>query len=77
MLTYYEKTARHLINKNEKSFKTIANILRVDVKRILNDEKIDLREFIFPIKSLAMIADSVSSGNISVTASKEIFNQHT
>lgn len=71
---YFENAASNLINKNEKSFKIIANILRVDVKRILNEKKIDISEFPISFKIISMLADSTSAGNISATASKEIFN---
>ncbi len=72
---YFEKIAGHLITKNEKSNRLVANILRVDVKRILNEKKIDLDEFHLSDKVIAILADSASAGNISVTASKEIFSQ--
>ena len=72
---YFEKISGYLINKNEKAFRSVANILRVDVKRILNDKKIELNEFPLSERMIAMLADSVSAGNISVTASKEIFSQ--
>ena len=72
---YFEKISGYLINKNEKTYRSVANILRVDVKRILNDRKIELNEFSLSGKVIAMLADSVSAGNISVTASKEIFSQ--
>lgn len=72
---YFERTASKVINKNERAFRIIANILRVDVKRILNEKKIDIADFPVSEKLIAMLADSVSADNISVTASKEIFNQ--
>lgn len=72
---YFEMISGYLINKNEKTYRSVANILRVDVKRILNDKKIELNEFPLSEKMIAMLADSVSAGNISVTASKEIFSQ--
>lgn len=72
---YFEKISGYLINKNEKTYRSVANILRVDVKRILNDKKIELNELSLSGKVIAMLADSVSAGNISVTASKEIFSQ--
>ena len=71
---FFESIARQLINKSGKSFRAVANILRVDVKRILNEKKISLEEFHVSNLIIAMIADSVSAGNISATASKEIFN---
>ncbi len=72
---YFESVTGHLINKNEKSFRITANILRVDVKRILNEKKINIADFHLPSKIISMLADSVSAGNISMTASKEIFNR--
>ncbi|MEO8666494.1 MAG: Asp-tRNA(Asn)/Glu-tRNA(Gln) amidotransferase subunit GatB [Ignavibacteria bacterium] len=71
---YFEDVTSNLINKNERSYRTIANILRVDVKRVLNEKKIEIRDFQLPAKTTAMLADSASAGNISTTASKEIFN---
>lgn len=72
---YFENVLSNLINKNEKTFKIVSNILRVDVKRMMNEKKIDIGEFNLSEKVIAMLADSVSSGNISVSASKEIFNE--
>ncbi|HMS33360.1 MAG TPA: Asp-tRNA(Asn)/Glu-tRNA(Gln) amidotransferase subunit GatB [Ignavibacteria bacterium] len=72
---YFENVTEELVNKNEKAYKIIANILRVDIKRILNEKKIELREFHIDKRALAMLADSVSDGKISVTASREIFNK--
>lgn len=72
---YFEEITKNLINRDEKIFRVIANILRVDVKRILNEKKIELKEFHLDKRVIAMLADSVFNDNISVTASKEIFNQ--
>lgn len=71
---YFENITKNLINKNEKSYRVIAGILRVDVKRILNEKKIEITGFQLPANIISMLADSTSAGNISVTASKEIFN---
>lgn len=71
---YFESIVKQLINKTGKSFRAVANILRVDVKRILNEKKISMEEFNVSNSIIAKLADSVSSGNISATASKEIFN---
>ncbi len=72
---YFENAASDLINRNGKTYRTIAGILRVDVKRILNERKIGINEFPLTEKVIAMLSDSSSAGNISVTASKEIFNK--
>lgn len=72
---YFEEITKNLINRDEKIFRVIANILRVDVKRILNEKKIELKEFHLDKRVIAMLADSVFNDNISVTASKEIFNK--
>lgn len=74
---YFENICENLNNRNEKAYRIIANILRVDVKRILNERKISLNEFHADKMVIAMIADSVASGKLSVTASKEIFNRLT
>ncbi|MDZ4713202.1 MAG: Asp-tRNA(Asn)/Glu-tRNA(Gln) amidotransferase subunit GatB [bacterium] len=71
---YFEATANQLENKNDKGYKTIANILRVDAKRVLNENKISINEFPLSGKIISRLADSTAAGNISVTASKEIFN---
>lgn len=70
----FEKTISHLENKNDKSYKAIANIFRVDIKRVMNEKKLSLDEFHVSEKVIAMLADSVSAGTVSSTASKEIFN---
>lgn len=72
---YFEETSDKLINRNEKAYRIVANILRVDVKRILNEKKIALDEFHLDKRAIAMLADSVSEGKVSVTASRDIFNQ--
>lgn len=71
---YFEKSAASLINGNGKTYKILSNIMRIDVRRVLNEQKIDIKEFGVSGKVLSMLADSVSAGNISSTASKEIFN---
>lgn len=70
----FERAISHLVNKNERSFKSVANIFRVDIKRIMNEKKLSLDEIHLADKVIAMLADSVSAGTISATASKEIFN---
>ena len=70
----FERTIGFLLNKNERSYRSVANIFRVDIKRIINEQKLSLDEIHLTDKVLAMLADSVSSGTISATASKEIFN---
>ncbi|MBP9192928.1 MAG: Asp-tRNA(Asn)/Glu-tRNA(Gln) amidotransferase GatCAB subunit B, partial [Ignavibacteria bacterium] len=70
----FENTIDFLVNKNERSYKTIANIFRVDIKRVMNEKKLSLDEFHISDKVIAMLADSVSTGTLSATASKEIFN---
>ncbi|MEO8209659.1 MAG: Asp-tRNA(Asn)/Glu-tRNA(Gln) amidotransferase GatCAB subunit B, partial [bacterium] len=70
----FESVASNLIHKNEKSFTLAGNIFRVEVKRVLNEKKIEIKEFSIADKILAELVDSISSGNISNTASKEIFN---
>lgn len=72
---YFEKAASDLVNKSERSNKMIANIMRVDIKRVMNERKIDIGDFNVKENMIARLADSVAAGNISVTASKEIFNR--
>ncbi|MDQ3019232.1 MAG: Asp-tRNA(Asn)/Glu-tRNA(Gln) amidotransferase subunit GatB [Bacteroidota bacterium] len=70
----FESVAGNLIHKNEKSFALAGNIFRVEVKRVLNEKKIEINEFNIVDKVLAELVDSITIGNISNTASKEIFN---
>lgn len=72
---YFEDVAANLFNKNDRSFKIAGNILRVDIKRILNERKIDISSLNLSKRVVAQLADSVSEGNISTTASKEVFNE--
>ncbi|HMQ68499.1 MAG TPA: Asp-tRNA(Asn)/Glu-tRNA(Gln) amidotransferase subunit GatB [Ignavibacteria bacterium] len=70
----FERCIGFLLKKDEKSYRSIANIFRVDIKRIMNEQKLSHDEIHLSDKVIAMLADSVSSGTISATASKEIFN---
>jgi len=72
---YFERVIEHLINRNEKSYRIASNIVRSDLRRVLNEKKIDIGDFNLSEKIVAMLADSTSAGNISVTASKEVFNE--
>ena len=72
---YFERVIENLINRNEKTYRIANNIVRSDVRRVLNEKKIDIEDFILSEKMVAMLADSTSAGNISVTASKEVFNE--
>jgi len=70
---YFEGITEALINKDTKTFKVSANIFRVDVKRVLNEEKIEINKFQLSPKVVAKLADSVSEGKISASASREVF----
>lgn len=72
---YFEVAVSGLKSKDETSYRTVSNIVRAEVRRVLNEQKINIKEFNIPGKIISMIADSVSSGKVSVTASKEIFNK--
>jgi len=71
---YFENAVDNLSDKESSSYKNVSNLVRSDVRRILNEEKINIDKFTVPEKIIAMIAESVTSGNVSATASKEIFN---
>ena len=70
---YFESITDSLKNKDERTFKISANIFRVDVKRVLNEEKIEIDKFPLSAKILAHLADSVSTGKISASAAREVF----
>lgn len=72
---YFENVTGNLTVKNERSFRTASNIVRAEVRKVMNEKKIGINEFPVPPKAIALIADSVTSGKISITASKEIFTQ--
>lgn len=71
---YFEEAVSGLKSKDETSIRIVSNIVRAEVRRVLNEQKIGIKEFNIPGKVVSMIADSVSAGKVSVTASKEIFN---
>lgn len=71
---FFERITGSLKQKNSKSFKVSANVFRVDVKRVLNEEKLGINELPVTAEAIAMIADSVSSNRISPSASRELFN---
>ncbi|MGB3017762.1 MAG: Asp-tRNA(Asn)/Glu-tRNA(Gln) amidotransferase subunit GatB [Ignavibacteria bacterium] len=72
---FFESIVDQLKKKDDKTFKTSANIFRVDVKRVLNEEKIDISTFHLSPAVLANLADSVSEGTISASASREVFTE--
>lgn len=74
---FFEKTVSLLKVKNEKTFRISCNIVRADVRRILNELKIGIAEFPVSEKTIAMLAESVNSGVLSATASREVFNDLT
>ena len=43
------------------------------MRKVMNEKKIEIKDFHVPAKAIALIVDSLSSGKISVTASKEVF----
>ena len=71
---YFEEAVNGLKSKDETSYRTVSNIVRAEVRRVLNEQKINIKEFNIPGKIISMIADSVAAGKVSVTASKEMFN---
>lgn len=71
----FESILRILVTKNEKSYNYLANLIRTDYNRVLNDNKIEIENFPLSDKVVAMLVDSASAGNISISASKEIFNK--
>ena len=75
MADFFESIVDQLKKKDDKTFKTSANIFRVDVKRVLNEEKIDISTFHLSPAVLANLADSVSEGTISASASREVFTE--
>jgi len=72
---YYEKVISRLKSCNEKTYKASANILRTDVRKVLNEDKIGISEFIIFPGIIAGLAESIVSGQISSSASREIFNE--
>ncbi|MBV6479060.1 MAG: Aspartyl/glutamyl-tRNA(Asn/Gln) amidotransferase subunit B [Ignavibacteria bacterium] len=72
---YFERVVSELKLKNENNYRTAGNILRTDVRKVLNDRKISISEFTVSAKVLAGLAESVTSGSISASASREVFNE--
>jgi len=72
---YFESAAAATEIKNEKTYRLIAGMLRTEVKRVMNERKIDIGAFPVPAKIIALICDSASANKISVTASKAIFGK--
>lgn len=70
---YFEKVAVSLRNKSEKAYRISGNIVRSEVRKVMNERKLSIDEFPVSPKVIAMIADSVNEGKISISASKEIF----
>ncbi len=72
---FYESITSRLGNKDQKTFRISSNIFRVDIKRILNEQKIDIGQFMLSPAVIARLADAVSAGEISASASREVFTQ--
>jgi aspartyl-tRNA(Asn)/glutamyl-tRNA(Gln) amidotransferase subunit B len=72
---YFEKIISHVSNKSEKTYKAAANILRIDVRRVMNENKIGIEEFQISPGIIAKLADAMTEGKISPTASREVFNE--
>ncbi len=70
---YFENVIGNLSERNDKSFRTASNLVRAEVRKVMNEKKIEIKDFHVPAKAIALIVDSLSSGKISVTASKEVF----
>ena len=72
---FYESIASRLTKKDQKAFRISSNIFRVDIKRILNEQKIDIGQFMLSPAVIARLADAVSADEISASASREVFTQ--
>lgn len=70
---FFENIIEKLEGKDQRTFRIASNIFRVDVKRVLNEDKIDLGQFHLLPEVLAKLADSVSAGTLSASASREVF----
>lgn len=70
---YFEKVTGYLKNNDEKSLRNASNIVRVEVRKVMNERKLSINQFTISGKIIALLVDSISSGKISITASKEIF----
>jgi aspartyl-tRNA(Asn)/glutamyl-tRNA(Gln) amidotransferase subunit B len=71
---FFENVIRFSKDKNEKTFRIASNLVRAEVRKIMNEKKLEISEFPVREKQLALIVDSTASGKVSVTASKEIFS---
>lgn len=71
---FFERVIENLIHRNDKSYRIASNIVRSDVRRVLNEKKIDIGDFNLSERIIALLSDSISAAKISVTASKEVFN---
>lgn len=70
---YFENVTGYLKSKDEKSLRAAGNIVRVEVRKVMNEKKLSIEQFTISERIIAMLVDSISSGKISITASKEIF----
>ena len=69
---YFEEICSH-----HNDPKAVSNLLLTEVLRVLNEEKIDIRDFPVPAKSLAMLTEMKAEDNISSTAMQQIFTALT
>ncbi|HVO74782.1 MAG TPA: Asp-tRNA(Asn)/Glu-tRNA(Gln) amidotransferase subunit GatB [Ignavibacteriaceae bacterium] len=65
---YYEE-----LTKNTKDFKSASNWVMGDVLKVLNEEKINIKEFPVKPESLAQLINIINDGTISGKIAKEIF----
>lgn len=72
---FFEKVISELNLRDEKNFRTAGNILRTDVRKVLNDRKINISEFTITPKIIAALTESITAGKISTSASREVFTE--
>ncbi len=72
---FYEQVTSNLATKNEKTFKTSSNIILSEVLRVLNDEKIDLKNLKLKPVNISELIGFVSRNEINNNTAKDVFNE--
>ncbi|HMS65004.1 MAG TPA: Asp-tRNA(Asn)/Glu-tRNA(Gln) amidotransferase subunit GatB [Ignavibacteria bacterium] len=72
---YFENVIKNLEVKNERSFRNTSNIVRAEVRKVMNEKKLSIKQFPISEKNIGILVNSITSGKVSITAAKEIFTK--
>jgi len=72
---YFERTIDDLGSGRKENTKTVGNWVMTDVLRVINDRKIDIKDFTVPTKNLAALIGLIDDATISGKIAKEVWEE--